>query len=68
MEENQAEPVQARAVTSFYHGQRYRRGDVVEESETVLADLEKAGLVSTKADPAPSNKKAPEPENKAKAK
>ncbi|WP_454826039.1 hypothetical protein [Paraburkholderia xenovorans] len=68
MEENQEEQVQAKAVTSFYHGKHYRRGDVVDESETVISDLEKAGLVSTKAEPAPSNKKAQEPENKAKAK
>jgi hypothetical protein len=59
--------VQAKAVTSFYHGKHYRRGDVVDESETVIADLEKAGLVSTKDAPTPSNKKAPDPENKSKA-
>jgi hypothetical protein len=59
---------QPRAVTSFYHGKQYRKGDVVDEGDAVIADLEKDGLVSTKAAPTPSNKKAPEPENKAKAK
>ncbi|WP_176079327.1 hypothetical protein [Paraburkholderia tropica] len=55
---------QPRAVTSFYHGKQYRKGDIVEESDAVIADLEKDGLVTTKDAPAPSNKKAPEPENK----
>ncbi|MDR5761951.1 hypothetical protein [Caballeronia sp. LZ035] len=60
-----------KATTGFMHGKNYRKGDAVHETPEVVADLEKAGLVTTmpepegKAAPTPSNKKAPEPENKA---
>ncbi|MDR5825837.1 hypothetical protein [Caballeronia sp. LZ043] len=47
-----------------------KRGDVIEVSEMRARELKRVGLVkdvAQKAAPAPSNKKAPEPENKAKA-
>ncbi|WP_186077576.1 hypothetical protein [Burkholderia gladioli] len=56
------------ATMSFFHGKHYRKGELVEEGDAVVADLEKKGLVTTKAAPEPSNKKAPEPENKSKTK
>jgi hypothetical protein len=65
--------VKAKATTGFIHTKNYRKGDEVHETPQVIADLEKAGLVTTespaeeKAATTPSNKKAPEPENKAKA-
>ncbi|SAK65447.1 hypothetical protein AWB80_03074 [Caballeronia pedi] len=65
--------VKAKATTGFMHGKNYRKGDDVHETPEVIADLEKAGLVKTegaaeeKAALVPSNKKAPEPENKSKA-
>lgn len=62
--------ITATAKTGFVHGKNYRKGDTVHASPEVIKDLEKAGLVekgsADKAAPVPSNKKAPEPENKGK--
>lgn len=60
--------VTARAATGFYHGKNFRRGDPVTASAAVIDDLERKGLVSKKAAPTSANKRAPEPENKARAK
>lgn len=58
------------ATTGFMHSKNYRKGDTVDEAPEVIADLEKAGLVTTdeggaKKAPEPDNKKRVEPVNKA---
>ena len=60
--------VKVKANQSFAHGNlNLSRGDEVEISTALAADLEKNGLVTiaaSKKAPAPENKAAPEPENK----
>ena len=53
------------ATTNFVHGPHVgKRNEEMDLPEAVAADLEKAGLVKTKAAPAPENKMAREPANK----
>lgn len=58
------------ATQTFFHDEhRARRGDEIEVSDSVAAELEKRGLVKiSKAKPEPEDKMAADPANKVKAK